>query len=159
MADGTLIKVFPKATAGGGIPSGTDAVELLAAAALTTSYVYSNAIKTLGFATMLASLLYVKGSETTAQIIAQYAETTDGTVAGSTWRTFGVVQTPSAGGVSEVTKHVMQLTPANFDASDGLEIDIAVTGKQLVRFGVKYTGGSSPGTIAIKVAGGILATV
>lgn len=158
MADGTLILNLPRAT-GQGYPTGTDAVEILAAAALTTSYVYSNAIRTLGFASLLTSILYVKGSEVTAQVIAQYAETTDGTVAGSTWRTFGVVQTPSAAGVSEVTKHVMQLTPANFDATDSCEIDITVTGKQMVRFGVKYTGGSAPGTIAIRVAGGIVAVI
>lgn len=136
----------------------TGMTSIRASAVMTTGYVYGDGtndpgVATLGFDTLLVGLDYTKGDETSVQIQGQYWDDVN-----SVWRTFLVIQTPSVAGLSEMTDSTLQMTAANF--ASGIvykEFEISCKGKPAIRFGVKVTGGSSPGTLAMWAAGGLQA--
>jgi len=133
----------------------SEALSIRAVATLTGSYVYTSAVRVLGLDFLNLILDYVKGSETSVQIIGQCGVSSDGTEEGTTWKGFWVTQAVATNGISEVTKHILQLTAASFSAEDGGEVPVTVKAKQVVRFGVKATGSTPYGTLGISVTGGV----
>jgi len=130
-------------------PNVTGLVEMLAATVLTTSYQYGESVLVAGLNLGCLELVYAKGSEVTVQIIAERSASPRGTAdASATWAQFWAKAIQS-GGVSEVTRDVLQVTPGGtLAASERLAIpplDIACA--ERIRFGFKYTGGSAPGTV------------
>ena len=150
----TAILNLPKAAISGP-NTATESLEIRAVAVLTDTYVYTSAVRVLGIEFLNLILSYVKGDETSVQIIGQTGVMSDDSVEGTTWKSFWITQAPSSAGVSEVVQHVLQLTAANFAADDSGEIPINVQAKQCVRFGVKATGGTPTGTLGIDCTGSV----
>jgi microsomal dipeptidase-like Zn-dependent dipeptidase len=126
-----------------------------AAAVLTDTYAAStDAVVTLGWDYVLLGLDYTEGSETTIQIKAQGSD-------GTTYRDLGYKATQGST-VSEITPDVIQLTAATFATAYGSNTigrvwvgPIDVRGCQLFRTVQKANAGSTDGTLAITVVGGI----
>ena len=148
-----ILNLPPAAIAGPN--TATETLSIRTAVVLTDTYVYSSAVRTLGLKYLNLLLDYIKGDETSVQIIGQIGVSSDDTVEGTTWKSFWITQAPSSAGVSEVMAHVIQLTAANFGADDSGEIPINVQAKQVVRFGVKATGGTPTGTLGISATGSV----
>lgn len=126
------------------------AAVLRAATTLTSSYVATDPALVMGWDVCRFGLDYVKGSETVVLI---KPEGYDGT----TWRPLANVAT-QASAVREVTKDILQLTPANYAASDSVVSPaFDCRGLQQVRCSVEYSGGSAPGTLAVSASFGRLA--
>ena len=150
----TAILTFPSAAISG-YKSATEALELRAAAALDTSYQYTSAGRVLGFDHLNLIFDYVKGDETSVQIVGQHGVLSDGTVEGTTWKDFWIILPASTGGISEVLPHILQFTAASFAASASGGVEVSMKAKQCVRFGVKRTLGTAPGTLGIRATAAI----
>lgn len=149
------LKALPRSTSGGP-PVVSDVLAIQAAATATihaTNWVTAtdDALVT-GWASIVLHIDYVKGSETTAQV--RVLGSSDN---GATWRPVAYKATQS-GGVSEVTKDPLSLTPANFTAGGDSFISppFNVAGLSQVRVQFAGRGGSSAGTLAIGVSGSVL---
>jgi len=146
-----ILNLPPKAILGPNTAS--ESLEIRADAVLTSGYEYTSAVRVLGLKFLNLIIDYTKGDETSVQIIGQLGVNTDGTVEGTTWKGFYITLSPSTAGISEVVQHLLQLTAAAHAATSDGEVPVNVMGKQVVRFGVKATGGTPTGTIGISVTG------
>lgn len=126
----------------------TSPVVLIVPTTLTTTPVVTAEVNLIGWEYAHIRLAYVKGSETTARF---YVELYDGT----NWTVVGLKNSPSSG-LSDVTKDVVTLTPANYAASDSVLLPpISVLGFQTLRGYIYYNGGVSPGTLGVTVTASI----
>src|SRR5262245_46755945 len=131
-----------------GTATASGATVLRAAAAATASYVpTTNTCLTTGWRSCVFGIDYAKSAESA---IAIKFEGYDGT----TWRPLGYADVPSSG-LRELTKTAVNLTPANYDASDSvLTPPMSCVGVQEVRAQIKGTSAGAFGTIAISVSFG-----
>lgn len=119
------------------------------ATTLTAAYVAeTDWVDTASYEVMTCIPTYVKGDETTVEVKFQWSP--DG---GTTVLPVTVIETPSSG-VSAWVTHVLQLTPADWAATDYPNADIDSRSRPLVRAAWKATGGTPTGTIAIRWLGG-----
>lgn len=121
------------------------------AVTLTSSYVQTTDCAVVqGWQRATIWVKYVKGSETNALLLP--VASSDG---GTTWEPVTSWAIPSAG-VSEGTKDEKQLTPANFSATDYVQMVVEVSGFALLALQYKYSGGSAPGAVTTYVSGQIV---
>ena len=136
------------ATDGVSVRKVSGAKSLKSTTTLTASYVATDEVVTWEYELLKFVLTYVKGDETTVEILLESSD--DG---GTTWRKLCVAETPSSG-VSALVPHVLQLTPADWSATDYPSFDVDVRAASRVRVKVKATGGTPTGTYAVSVVGG-----
>lgn len=122
---------------------------------LTSSYVATSHVNATWFRTVGVWVKYVKGDETTVEVQVDLSD--DG---GTTWIPWVDTAAPSSG-KSAVTQRTWQLTPANFAATDWVELrdlnnaPLYVGAATALRARAKATGGTPTGTLEIKFTGGI----
>lgn len=105
-------------------------------------------------------LAYNADTETSCNVQVQSADVAslaeDGTgapVAGSNIHIMGVAQAPSTAGISNLSKHQVDLVAADFDDPDTCDFIVRTTGASLMRVRAKGTGGTTQGTLAARVEG------
>lgn len=127
----------------------TQLTELRAAAAFTASWVTTtNDVDVVGYDFITLHLTWVFGNETLLRLRPQGYN-------GTTWVDL-TYKAPQGSGVSEVTKDILQFTKANYTDSEPFATPkLEVAGFQKIRVQVQGTSGSTFGTIAVSVAGGI----